>query len=87
MSDTTVTLQDDAVGGGTDLDAERTYDLSSVIGKLIRRRSFDGRTEAKMKSSSRGIQRLRDCRIQTKRLSLATTRFDTTGRKRHRGAM
>ncbi|HEY9471610.1 MAG TPA: hypothetical protein VIQ76_18550 [Propionibacteriaceae bacterium] len=30
----TVTLQNDPAGGGTDLDAERTYDLSSVIGQL-----------------------------------------------------
>jgi hypothetical protein len=29
-----VTLQDDAAGGGTDLDAEQTYDLSSLIGQL-----------------------------------------------------
>jgi hypothetical protein len=29
-----VTLQDDPAGGGTDLDAEKTYDLSSVIGQL-----------------------------------------------------
>ena len=32
--DDTVTLEDDPAGGGTDLDAEAEYDLSSVIGQL-----------------------------------------------------
>ena len=34
LIDDTVTLEDDPAGGGTDLDAEAEYDLSSVIGQL-----------------------------------------------------
>ena len=34
LLDDTVTLEDDAAGGGTDLDAQRTYNLSSLIGQL-----------------------------------------------------
>ncbi len=34
MLDATVELEDDAAGGGTDLDAERTFDLSSLVGLL-----------------------------------------------------
>ena len=34
LIDDTVALEDDPAGGGTDLDAEAEYDLSSVIGQL-----------------------------------------------------
>jgi hypothetical protein len=34
LSTSTVFIGQDAAGGGTDLDAQRTYDLSSVISKL-----------------------------------------------------